>query len=108
MRLHLLVKEDGVEHADGGAVERESWRFERKDELRLRRGNKLSGNLRVIAGHEDAAREVLPGGHAVQPTHVVLHMLVSLLKVEKLIDTVELNALVVDKARNDGLEAKLC
>ena len=105
--LALLVEEDGVEHADGGAVEREGGCVEREDQLRLRRPLQFARRLRVLAQHEDAAREILPRGDTVEPTDGVLDLAVPLLQLEKLVDAVELDALVVDAARDDRPQPQL-
>src|SRR6266702_30659 len=61
----------------------------------------------MLAEHEDAAREVLPGGGAIDPADGVFDVAVLLLQVEELVDSVELDSLVVDVARDDGTEPEL-
>ena len=62
----------------------------------------------MVALHEDAAGEVAAGGGAVDPADGVLDVLALVGEVEELVDAVELDALVVDHAGDDGLEAQRC
>ena len=89
-------------------VERECRGVEGEDQLRLGRGLELRRFGGVIALHEDAAGEVAAGGGAVDPADGVLDVLALLGEVEELVDAVELDALVVDHARDDGLQAQRC
>lgn len=104
--VDLLVEERGVEEADGEGVEGEAGSFKGKDQLRFGRGLEIVFFGRVIALHEDAAGEVAAFGGDVDPTDGVLDVLCLIGEVEKLVYAVELNALVVDLAGDDGLEAE--
>ena len=105
--VDLLVEEERVEEADREMIEREAGSIEGKDQLRLGRGLQLVPLRRVVALHEDSAGEVLAGRGAVDPAHGVLDVLALPREVEELVDAVELDALVVDQARDDGLEPQL-
>lgn len=60
----------------------------------------------MIALHEDATGEVASFGGDVDPTDGVLDVLRLIGEIEKLVYAVELDALVVDLAGDDGLEAE--
>ena len=61
----------------------------------------------MVALHEDAAREVFTRGCDVDPADGVLDVLRLRGEIEKLVEAVELNSLVIDFAADDGLETKL-
>ena len=79
-----------------------------KTSFGLGRGLEFVPLRRVIALHEDAAAEVAAGGGDVDPAYGVLDVLALVGEVEELVDAVELDALVVDHAGDDGLEAQGC
>ena len=71
VRFALFMEVEGIEGADGDAIQREGGRVEGEDQFGLGRWLELAGNFGVVAKHEDAAHEVLAGGDAVQPAHGV-------------------------------------
>src|ERR1700679_63426 len=102
------MEEGGVEEAHSDSVQGKGGRVEGEDQLRLWRGLEIVPSGRVVTLHEDATGEVAASGGDVDPTDGVLDVLALFGEVEELVDAVELDALVVDHAGDDGFEAKRC
>src|SRR5690242_18833009 len=97
---------EGVEGGHRETVQRELGQIEGEGELRFLAAAERAGDLGVIAAHEDATGEVAAGGNAVDPGDGVFAGRL-LGEGEELVEAVELVAVVVNFARDDGAQADL-